>query len=75
MLLISPQKLFSFSRYLDFCLDFSVMKQNNCIKKDKTNLKFYDITSWLANNCNTHTPQYLEKQRQSENKTWSVNRI
>ena len=30
---ISPQKLFPFSRYLDFCLDFSVMQQNNLIRK------------------------------------------
>ena len=30
---ISPQKLFSFSRNLDFCLDYSVMQQNNLIRK------------------------------------------
>ena len=29
----SPQKLTSFSRYLSFCLDFSVMQQNNFIRK------------------------------------------
>ena len=23
-------------------------------KKDKVNFKFYDITAWLTNNCNTH---------------------
>ena len=33
MLFISPQKLFSFSRYLSFCLDFSVMYRNGLIKK------------------------------------------
>ena len=33
MLFISPQKLFSFSRYLSFCLDFLVMYQNGLIKK------------------------------------------
>ena len=33
MLFISPQKLFSFSRYLDFCLDFLVMHLNGLIKK------------------------------------------
>ena len=27
MLFISPLKLFSFSRYLDFCLEFSVMRK------------------------------------------------
>ena len=30
---ISPQKLFSFSRYLSLCLDFLVMHQNGLIKK------------------------------------------
>ena len=30
---ISPQKLFPFSRYLSFCLDFWVMYQNGLIKK------------------------------------------
>ena len=30
---ISPQKLFSFSRNLDFCLDHSIMQQNNLIRK------------------------------------------
>ena len=29
--------------------------------KDKVNLKFFDVTAWLANNCNTHIAQYLEK--------------
>ena len=30
-------------------------------KNDTVNLKFYDITAWLTNNCNTHIVQYLEK--------------
>ena len=31
-------------------------------KKDKFNIKFYDVTVWLTgNNCNTHIAQYLEK--------------
>ena len=25
------------------------------------NVKFYDVTAWLINNCNTHIAQYLEK--------------
>ena len=49
MLFISPQKLFSLSRYLSFCLDFLVMEQSNLIKKkDKINLKFHDVTAWLT---------------------------
>ena len=30
-------------------------------KKDKVNFKFYDVTAWLTNNCNTRIAQYLEK--------------
>ena len=30
-------------------------------QKDKINLKFYDVTAWLINSCNTHIAQYLEK--------------
>ena len=33
MLFISPQTLFSFSRYLGFCFDFMVTKQNGLIRK------------------------------------------
>ena len=33
MLFISPQKLFSFSRYLSFYLDFLIMYQKGLIKK------------------------------------------
>ena len=37
---ISPQKLFSSSRYLSFCLDFLVMYQNVLIKKIRLILNF-----------------------------------
>ena len=57
---ISPQKLFSFSRYLSFCLDFLVMYRKGLIKKIKVNFKFYDVAASLINNCNTHIAQYLE---------------
>ena len=30
-------------------------------EKDKVNLKFYEVTSWLINICNTPIDQYLEK--------------
>ena len=45
MLFILPQKLFSFSRYSSFCLDFLVMYQKGLIK---ANFKFLDVTSWLT---------------------------
>ena len=44
-------------------------------KKDKLNFKFYDVTAWLTNNCNTQFAKYFEKQRQSDNEIWSVNRM
>ena len=40
MLFISPQKLFSFSRYLSFCLIFLVLKQNGLISKIRLISKF-----------------------------------
>ena len=61
MLFISPQKLFSFSRYLSFCLVFFGHLAKRLDQKDKVNFKFYDATAWLTNNCNTHIAQYLEK--------------
>ena len=30
-------------------------------KKNKVNFEFYDVTSWLKNNWNTHIAQCLEK--------------
>ena len=30
-------------------------------KKDKVNFKFYDATTWLANNRNTHITLYFPK--------------
>ena len=44
-------------------------------QKDKINFKIYDITTWLANDCNIHFDQYLKKHRQSGSEIWSVNTI
>ena len=30
-------------------------------KKDKSNGKFYDVKTWLANNLNTRIAQYFQK--------------
>ena len=48
---ISPQKLFLFLRYLIFLswLFNHIAKQLDL--KDEVNLKFYDVTAWLINNC------------------------
>ena len=56
MLFTLPQKLFLFSRYLSFCLNFLVMYRKGLIKKIKFNFKCYDVTAWLIKNCNTHMP-------------------
>ena len=46
MLFISPLKLFLFSRYLNFCLEFSVMSENSLIRKIRLILKL--MTSQLG---------------------------
>ena len=56
MLFISPEKLFLFSRYLDFC---SCRKRRD--QKDRVIFKFYDITNWETNKSIKHIAQYLKK--------------
>ena len=75
MLFIEPQKLFLFSRYLTFCLEFFGRAAKRHDQKEKVNFKVYEVTAWLTNNYNTHIAQYPEKYRQSENEIWSVNRL
>ena len=48
MLSISPQKLYSFSRYLNFCLDFFDYVAKQLDQKDKDNFNIYDVTAWLT---------------------------
>ena len=67
--------IFSFSRYLYFCLDFLVMQKRWLDYKDKINFKNYDVTTWLTNNHNTHIAQYPMKERQPDNEICSVNRM
>ena len=40
---ISSQKLFSFSRYFNFCLDFLVMLRKRFNQKDQVKFKIYDV--------------------------------
>ena len=59
MFFISPRKLFPFSRCLNFCFDFLIMCPNGFIKKIRLISNFMaSQTSWLINNCNTHTAKY-----------------
>ena len=54
MLFISTLKLFSFSGYLNFCLDFLVMFKKQLDQKDKVNFEIHDVTASLTNNFDTH---------------------
>ena len=66
----SSQKLFSFSRYLNFWLDFLGMQKKRFDQKDKVNFKIYGVTTWsIKMNYNTHIAQY-----HTNNGIWSVNR-
>ena len=42
-------------------------------KKDQVNFKFYDVTTWLTNNRNTHIAKYFEKSRQADQETRLIN--
>ena len=46
----------TFSRYVNCCLDFSLIYRKGLIKKIKVNFKFYDVTAWLTNDCNKLLP-------------------
>ena len=61
MLYISSWKLFSFSRYLNFCLYFLVIWEKRLDYKDKGNFKIYVVKAWLIKLYNTHIAQYLTK--------------
>ena len=51
---ISLQKLFSFSKVFTFLSWVFACVAKRLDKKDKVNLKFYDVTVWLTNYCNTY---------------------
>ena len=52
-------KVFSFSRYLNFCLDFLGMQKKQLDQKDKVNFEIYDVRASLTKNYKTHIAQYL----------------
>ena len=56
---VSPEKLFSFLRYLKFCPYFFV----HVYKKVKVSFKIYDVIYWKTNNYNAHIAQYLENMK------------
>ena len=61
MRFISFLNLLFFVRYLNFCPDIFDREGKWFYKKAKTNLKIYDVTTWLTNNYNKHVAEYLKK--------------
>ena len=58
----SRQKLFSFSRYLSFCLGFLVMLAKRLGMKDKINYKIYDVIAWKTNSRDTNISRSKDKE-------------
>ena len=54
MLFILSKNVFSSVRYLNFCPDFFGHAAKQLDKKDKDDLKVYDVINWEINNYNTH---------------------
>ena len=65
MFFISTEKIFLFSSYLNFCLDFSVMQKKQLNEKEKVNFETDDIAAWFINS--THIAHYLPNWRQPDN--------
>ena len=61
MKMLSISRLLSFFVLKIFCPEFLVNQQNGLIRKIKLISNFYDVTTLLINDCNTHIAQYLEK--------------
>ena len=76
MLFVSPYKLSSFFRYLNFYLDFFGHIGKRLNKKAQVNFKVHDVIYyWETTNYNAHVAQYLKKSRRLDNEIWSVNKI
>ena len=61
MFFISPEKLFSFLRYLKFCSDCLSHVGKRHDKKVKVIFKFPDVTNWETINYYIHIAEYLKK--------------
>ena len=78
MFFISSKKLFSFSRYSDFCISIfpSFPPVSHCFRGwSKINLKVYDVINCLNKNLITHFVWYLEKQKRYDIATLSFDRV
>ena len=83
MFFISSKKLFSVSRYSDFCISVSPPPSlppsppvSHCFRGSlKINLKVYDVINCLYKNLITHFVWYLEKGKRYETETLSIDGI
>ena len=64
MLFTSSQKLFSFSRYLNFCPDFLVIKKKRLDSKDKVKFKIYEVN--LVNKQLKYTYSNISRSKSSQ---------
>ena len=74
---ISSKKLFSFSRYSNFCISFfpSFFSATHCLRGwSKKNLNIYDLINCLNKNSITHFVWYLEKEIRCDIETLSIDR-
>ena len=61
MLFISSSKLFSFLKYLNFCLEFFDYVRKLLDKKTKVKFKSFDVSNWDTINHNKHITRYHKK--------------
>ena len=77
MLFISSKKLFTFSRYLNFCNSvfpfFSCRPMLQRMSKDK--LKVYDVINFLNKNLVIYFVWFLEKEKRYDIETLSIDRV
>ena len=72
MLFISSQKLFWFSRYLNFYHEFLGMWKKRLDQKDQVNFEIHDVTTWLPKNT-IHI--LLNISRIKDNQTMKFNKL
>ena len=78
MLFITSKKLFSFSRYSNFCISSSSIffPVHQCFRGwSKINLKAYDVINCLNKNLITHFVWYLEKEKRCDIETLAIHRV
>ena len=78
MFFISSKKLFSFSRYSNFCISVFPFfpSVSHCFRCwSKINFKVDDVINFLTKNLITHFVWYLEKGKKYDIETFSIDRV